>query len=109
MKAAVTELTNSRNERQRAKEILLMKHKKIEDFEKLAVRIICTCYEFINLVATYRREPNPWSTFLSKFKYRFFSNGNFSLGEWIMELNRIISIVIIINFTFYTLRNEVIH
>lgn len=36
MKAAMTELTNSRNERQRAKEILLMKHKKIEDFEKLA-------------------------------------------------------------------------
>lgn len=36
MKAAVTELTNSRNERHRAREILLMKHKKIEDFEKLA-------------------------------------------------------------------------
>lgn len=39
MKAAMAELTNSRNERQRAKEMLLMKHKKIEDFEKLAVRI----------------------------------------------------------------------
>ena len=38
MKAAMAELTISRNERQRAKEMLLMKHKKIEDFEKLAVR-----------------------------------------------------------------------
>lgn len=38
MTTAVVELTNARNERQRAKEILLMKHKKIEDFEKLAVR-----------------------------------------------------------------------
>ena len=37
MKGAVDELTNSRNERLRAREILLMKHKKIEDFEKLAV------------------------------------------------------------------------
>lgn len=36
MKAEMAELTNSRNERQRAKELLLMKHKKIEDFEKLA-------------------------------------------------------------------------
>ncbi|KAL9964069.1 hypothetical protein ACROYT_G027647 [Oculina patagonica] len=36
MKASMAELTNSRNERQRAKEMLLMKHKKIEDFEKLA-------------------------------------------------------------------------
>ena len=38
MKAAMAELTISRNERQRAREMLLMKHKKIEDFEKLAVR-----------------------------------------------------------------------
>ena len=37
MKGAADELTNSRNERLRAREILLMKHKKIEDFEKLAV------------------------------------------------------------------------
>ena len=37
MKGAVDELTNSRNERLRTREILLMKHKKIEDFEKLAV------------------------------------------------------------------------
>ncbi|XP_073255986.1 uncharacterized protein [Porites lutea] len=36
MKGAADELTNSRNERLRAREILLMKHKKIEDFEKLA-------------------------------------------------------------------------
>lgn len=38
MKTEMAELTNSRNERQRAKELLIMKHKKIEDFEKLAVR-----------------------------------------------------------------------
>jgi len=38
MKTEMAELTNSRNERQRAKELLVMKHKKIEDFEKLAVR-----------------------------------------------------------------------
>ena len=37
-KAAMNELTNDRNERQRTKEILHMKHKKIQDFEKLAVR-----------------------------------------------------------------------
>lgn len=37
-KDAVNELTNDRNERQRTKEILHMKHKKIQDFEKLAVR-----------------------------------------------------------------------
>ena len=37
MKGAADELTNSRNERLRAREILPMKHKKIEDFEKLAV------------------------------------------------------------------------
>lgn len=35
-KAAMNELTNDRNERQRTKEILHMKHKKIQDFEKLA-------------------------------------------------------------------------
>ena len=37
IKASMAELANSRNERQRAKEILIMKHKKIEDFERLAV------------------------------------------------------------------------
>ena len=37
IKGEVDELTNSRNERLRAREILLMKHKKIKDFEKLAV------------------------------------------------------------------------
>ena len=42
MKGAVDELTNSRNERLRAREILLMKHKKIEDFEKLAVSSLYT-------------------------------------------------------------------
>ena len=42
MKGAVDELTNSRNERLRAREILLMKHKKIEDFEKLAVSSLHT-------------------------------------------------------------------
>lgn len=35
-KTAVNELTDDKNERQRAKEILHMKHKKIQDFEKLA-------------------------------------------------------------------------
>lgn len=40
IKAEMVELTNSRNERQRAKELLFMKHKKIEDFEKLAVRFL---------------------------------------------------------------------
>ena len=44
MKAEMAELTNSRNERQRAKELLLMKHKKIEDFEKLAVRFLLLFY-----------------------------------------------------------------
>jgi len=44
MKAETAELTNSRNERQRAKELLLMKHKKIEDFEKLAVRFVLLFY-----------------------------------------------------------------
>ena len=42
MKGAADELTNSRNERLRAREILLMKHKKIEDFEKLAVSSLYT-------------------------------------------------------------------
>ena len=42
MKGAVDELTNARNERLRAREILLMKHKKIEDFEKLAVSSLFT-------------------------------------------------------------------
>ena len=37
MKAAMAELAACRNERQRAKEILIMKHKKIQDFERLAV------------------------------------------------------------------------
>lgn len=36
MKAAIAELAECRNERQRAKEILIMKHKKIQDFERLA-------------------------------------------------------------------------
>ncbi|RMX60708.1 hypothetical protein pdam_00006825 [Pocillopora damicornis] len=36
MKAAMAELAACRNERQRAKEILIMKHKKIQDFERLA-------------------------------------------------------------------------
>ena len=42
MKGAADELTNSRNERLRAREILPMKHKKIEDFEKLAVSSLYT-------------------------------------------------------------------
>jgi len=46
MKAEMAELTNSRNERQRAKELLLMKHKKIEDFEKLAVRFVLFLFQF---------------------------------------------------------------
>lgn len=58
MKAAMAELTISRSERQRAREMLLMKHKKIEDFQKLAVRnlksllFFCFCFFFLCNIRT---------------------------------------------------------
>ena len=47
MKAAMAELAACRNERQRAKEILIMKHKKIQDFERLAV----SCFKPFDLLS----------------------------------------------------------
>lgn len=55
MKAEMVELTNSRNERQRAKELLFIKHKKIEDFEKLAVRFLLLLFHLKGLPHYFRR------------------------------------------------------
>ena len=63
MKGAADELTNSRNERLRAREILLMKHKKIEDFEKLAVSSLYTdvglfFFSFVSKTSASARKKN---------------------------------------------------
>ena len=76
MKGAVDELTNSRNERLRAREILLMKHKKIEDFEKLAVSSLFTdvglfFFSFFSKTSASARKKNKERLWTSLGKKRF--------------------------------------
>ena len=57
MKAAMAELAACRNERQRVKEILIMKHKKIQDFEKLAV----SCFKPFDLLSNFSLQRHRWN------------------------------------------------